>query len=103
MNAGNTPALTPPPAPFFTVVDGRISKLFAGETDDPDRIPIQRQEQYDAIIQYGGMLLYGEMEVPRFITDPVAFLTDPGLLPPDVDPDVDGLAQIYDWISGLVV
>jgi hypothetical protein len=67
-------------------VDSRIERRWLSdgtEPPDPDRIQFTRPVDYDNLIQYGGLVLDGRLEVPRLLTDPVGVTQDLPPLPDD--------------------
>ena len=86
---------------FFTApdnanfVDTLVQKRFelpANTPVDPDRVQITRSVDYDNLIERGGLMLYGRLQVPRLVTDPVGVAL--GL--PDIPEDVSGALAWFD-------
>ena len=62
---------------------------------DPSRIPIQSEQRYDDILQYGGILLTGRILAPKLLTDPVGLLSSLNLQVPSSPLDMPA------WISNI--
>ena len=63
-------------------VDARVEKRYLSDgttPPDPSRIQLTREQDYDNLIAFGGLVLDGRLEVPRLLTDPVGVVED---LPP---------------------
>jgi hypothetical protein len=78
-------------------VDARIERRYLSDgTVPPDstRIQFTRQQDYDNLLRYGGLVLDGRLEVPRLLTDPVGVVED---LPPIPEELVDSLAWFDDF------
>ncbi len=70
-----------------TFLDSRIQKLYEqppGTPIDANRIPITTRAHYDALVDYGGILVTASLRVPRLVTDPTAQLAT--FPPPPDDP-----------------
>ncbi len=59
------------------LVDGTVAP-------NPDRVQIDREQDYENLLRYGGIVIDGRLEVPRLLTDPVGVTQD--LLPLPEDP-----------------
>jgi len=73
-------------------VDARIERRYLADGTEPpdqDRIQFTRQQDYDNLLRYGGLVLDGRLEVPRLLTDPVGVIED---LPPIPEELVDSIA-----------
>ncbi len=75
----------------------RIQRVYLGEPAAENRIPVQTEAHYDALLAHGGLLMHGSLNAPQLLTDPLALLAAlPNLAPPE---NVQGYAP---WIQRLV-
>ena len=109
--AGELSGLLVPPSQLADIVDGaevydvntflasRIEKVYelsGDQTPNFDLIPIAKQEHYDALVQYGGLLLDARLFAPKLLTDPVTVIAGLDLTPPD---EITGYIE---WGQGLI-
>ncbi|HSL75297.1 MAG TPA: HYR domain-containing protein [Ilumatobacteraceae bacterium] len=76
-------------------VDARVERRYLSDgatPPDPSRVQFTRQQDYDNLLRYGGLVLDGRLEVPRLLTDPVDVIDDLPPLP-------DDLAQLFGWFG----
>jgi FG-GAP-like repeat len=83
----------------WNFLDSEIQKLYGDNANDEiltDRVQVGSQAHYDALKNYGGMLVYSQLYMPSFITDPVATFKkkDVGLPPADV-------TKFLDWFQAV--
>ncbi len=76
----------------------RLQKVFEdpAASIDNTKVPIQTADHFDAIMQHGGMLLSGILQVPRLITDPFEFLQSVDLEVPE------SVLEYPAWLSNIV-
>ncbi len=82
-------------------VDARIEKRYLSDgttPPDPSRIQLTREQDYDNLIRFGGLVLDGRLEVPRLLTDPVGVVED---LPPIPENLVDS-TKWFDQFGAVV-
>lgn len=82
-------------------VDARIERRYLSDgttPPDPSRTQFTRQQDYDNLIRYGGLVLDGRLEVPRLLTDPVGVVED---LPP-IPEDLAGSIAWFDEFGATV-
>lgn len=90
-----TGVLVPPQNESF--LETRIQRVWEDPSApiDPARIPVQTEEHYDALFEYGGVLLTGQMFIPELLTDPAGLLASLDLEAPE------NPLEIPAWISDL--
>ncbi|MCJ7487573.1 MAG: hypothetical protein MUQ25_15605, partial [Candidatus Aminicenantes bacterium] len=52
-----------------------VEAILLEVTNTPNLIPVSTKQQYDNMIEYGGLLLTGQLYLPDIISDPVAVIT----------------------------
>ncbi len=82
-------------------VDARVERRYLSDgttPPDPARVQFTRQQDYDNLLRYGGLVLDGRLEVPRLLTDPVGVVED---LPPIPEDLADSITW-FDQFGGAI-
>jgi len=83
-------------------VDARIERRYLSDgTTPPDRNRIQftRQQDYDNLLRYGGLVLDGRLEVPRLLTDPVGVIQGIRPVPEQLEESIAWFGEFGDRIT----
>lgn len=85
-----------------TFVDQQIEQRYELPSDapvSPGKAQILTDKDYDNIIRFGGVVVFGRMGVPRLITDPVDTIRDIGPFPADPFDILDWFGDLGDTIT----
>lgn len=69
------------------LLDSKIEKRWLVDgtvPPNPDRVQIDREQDYENLLRYGGIVIDGRLEVPRLLTDPIGVTQDLPPLPEDL-------------------